>query len=188
MLRHHPPDLYNVFASGGNFFSTTIHVFNSAVCKLARAVRLPEGKLLYRGLGGLVELPDDFFKADERGCSGFAEWGFMSTTSKKEVAVSYSGVKESRPAPTVLVMKSGSVDRGACIAQFSQHPQVSRRLVGLPRSEALLLGPHNLCSMHPYAHEPLGADRRSSTYSRPSRSCSGRGETRWSARPWGPCA
>ena len=107
MLRHHPLELYDVFASGGNLFSSTIHVLNSAVCKLARAVRLPEGTPLYRGLGGLVELPDRFFKADERGCSGFAEWGFMSTTSKKEIAVGYSGVEENRPAPTVLVMKSG---------------------------------------------------------------------------------
>jgi hypothetical protein len=134
MLRRHPPELYNAFASGGNKFSTTIHVLNSAVCKLARAVRLPEGKLLFRGLGGLVELPDGFFKADERGCSGFAEWGFMSTTSNKEIAVSYSGVKENRPAPTVLVMKSGSVDRGACIKDFSQHPQVTGRLVCLRHS------------------------------------------------------
>ena len=97
----------------------------SAVIKLARHVRISEGQLLYRGLGGTLELPDCFFKADAQGRSGFCEWSFMSTTGDKKVAVQYSGVAEKRPAATVMVMCSSAVDRGACIREYSQHPQVS---------------------------------------------------------------
>ena len=125
ILRRHPLEVYVVFSEGGNLFATTIHVLVSAVLKLSRGARLREGMLLYRGLGGLVELPDGFFRADARGCSGFAEWSFMSTTGDKTVAVLYSGVKEQRPVPTVLVMATSAVDRGACICEYSQHPQVA---------------------------------------------------------------
>ena len=128
MLRRHPPDLFAAFADGGNLLSTTIHVLVSAVRKLSQSVRIAEGTVLYRGLGGLMELPASFYRADGRGCSGFAEWGFMSTTRSKEVALGYSGVKEKRPAPTALVMRTSAVDRGACIRDYSQHPQVGVEL------------------------------------------------------------
>ena len=84
-------------------------------------MKLPEGLILYRGLGG-VRLPEHFHKADESGCRGFAEWGFMSTTASKEVAISYSGLDEHRPLPTVFEIRVGAVDRGACIREFSQYP------------------------------------------------------------------
>ena len=71
-----------------------------------------------------MELPDDFWKADDQGRRGYAEWGFMSTTSSKSIALLYSGVKEGKPLPMVLVMEASSVDRGACIRAFSQYPQV----------------------------------------------------------------
>ena len=71
-----------------------------------------------------MELPDSFFKADPLGRSGFCEWSFMSTTEDNKVAVQYSGVVEKRPAPTVMVMCTSAVDRGACIQEYSQHPQV----------------------------------------------------------------
>jgi hypothetical protein len=71
-----------------------------------------------------MELPDSFFKADPLGRSGFCEWSFMSTTEDYKVAVQYSGVVEKRPVPTVMVMCTSAVDRGACIQEYSQHPQV----------------------------------------------------------------
>ncbi len=71
-----------------------------------------------------MELPDSFFRADAQGRSGFSEWSFMSTTQDKQVAVQYSGTAEKRPAPTVLVVSTGAIDRGACIRDYSQHPQV----------------------------------------------------------------
>ena len=44
-------------------------MLTSAVVKIARAMRLPAGLELYRGLGGYVDLPESFFKADDNGCS-----------------------------------------------------------------------------------------------------------------------
>ena len=59
----------------------------SAVVKLMRVVRLPAGMPLYRGLGGAVALPESFCQADGNGCRGYTEWGFLSTTSSRAVAV-----------------------------------------------------------------------------------------------------
>ena len=69
----------------GNLYATTISVLVSAVQKIARAIKLPEGLRLFRGLGGLMDLPKEFFAADAQGRKGFVEWGFMSTTSDEEV-------------------------------------------------------------------------------------------------------
>ena len=71
-----------------------------------------------------MDIPDSFFHADEKGCKGFVEWGFMSTTSDKSIAIKYSGVEEGRPHAIVLEIRTGAVDRGACIQQLSQYPQV----------------------------------------------------------------
>ena len=122
ILRRFPSELYSVFADGENTFSTTIFVLVSAVQRIARAMRLPEGLTVYRGLGGLMNLPLSFSEPDPNGCLGFAEWGFMSTTADKSVALQYSGVREGRPRATVLVITCGAVDRGACIREFSQYP------------------------------------------------------------------
>jgi hypothetical protein len=56
----------------------------SAVQKIARVMPIPHGLMLYRGLGGDVSLPPCFYRADENLCRGFAEWGFMSTTSDRQ--------------------------------------------------------------------------------------------------------
>ena len=94
----------------------------SAVLKLTRVTKFAEGTRVYRGTGGRMALPLRFSQADEHGCKGFAEWGFMSTTTKQAVAIQYSGVREGRALPTVLEMEVTSVDRGASIAFFSQYP------------------------------------------------------------------
>jgi hypothetical protein len=59
----------------------------SAVQKIARVMPLKPGMKLYRGLGGAVSLPESFYHTDSNGCRGFAEWGFMSTTSLREVHI-----------------------------------------------------------------------------------------------------
>ena len=74
-----------------------------------------------QGLGGRLDLPGQFYDADVNGCRGFCEWGFMSTTKEKGIALKYSGVEENRPKPTVLVAQVSSVDRGACISSLSQY-------------------------------------------------------------------
>ena len=97
VLRQFPEHIYSIFRNGANLFPTTIFVLVSAIQKLARVVRISEGTHLYRGLGGLLELPDCFFRPDEHGRRGYTEWGFMSTTSHKAVALQrpwWSGRKQ----------------------------------------------------------------------------------------------
>jgi hypothetical protein len=81
VLRRFPKDLNERMGS----YTTTIFVLISAVQKVARVMKLPEGTQLYRGMGGLMDLPEHFFRADAQGVKGFVEWGFMSTTSNLEV-------------------------------------------------------------------------------------------------------
>jgi hypothetical protein len=84
-LRWWPVEDYERMKEANNLFATTIAVLVSAVQKIARAMKLPEGLRLFRGLGGVMDLPKEFFTADARGVKGFVEWGFMSTTSDEQV-------------------------------------------------------------------------------------------------------
>jgi hypothetical protein len=121
ILRRWPKDLYDLFNNGENLFTTTMHVLVSSVQKLSRSLRIADGMKLYRGLGGTMDLPDHFYNADVQGCKGFAEWGFMSTTANRKVAVQYSGVADGKPKCMVLELRVGAVDRGACLQKFSQY-------------------------------------------------------------------
>jgi hypothetical protein len=107
-------------------FITTIHALVSAVQKLASVTNMPDGLKLYRGLSGeILNLPKIFFKAHANGGKGFTEWGFMSTTSEKHVAVHYSSNKNKVAQvslPIVLEMSVSAVDRGAYIKDLSQYP------------------------------------------------------------------
>jgi hypothetical protein len=122
ILRQYPKELYDVFAESDNRFSTTIFVLVSAIQKLSRCMHIPAGMLLFRGLGGTLELPDSFTIADENGCKGWTEFGFMSTTADRAVAVQYSGVKDGKPLASILEIRPNAVDRGADISEFSQYP------------------------------------------------------------------
>ena len=107
ILRQYPPDVFGKFRAGGNLYATTIHILVSAVIKIARAMKLPSGLELFRGLGGLMELPDAFFRTDANGCRGYAEWAFLSTTSDKAVAV------QVRPCPRALLTQHSESSRGS---------------------------------------------------------------------------
>ena len=122
ILRRFPKELYDVFAKKDNRFSTTIFVLVSAVQKLSRCMNIPAGMMLFRGLGGTLELPDSFTTADENGCKGYCEFGFMSTTADRKVAVQYSGVKDKKPQASIMEIRPNAVDRGADISDFSQYP------------------------------------------------------------------
>jgi ankyrin repeat protein len=122
ILRRFPGKQFELFKEGGNTFATTIFVLVSAITKIARCTRIPEGTLLYRSLGGLIDLPDHFVHADENGVSGFMDWGFISMTTDRDVALGYSGMKQRRPKAIVMVVEVSSVDRGADISLFSQYP------------------------------------------------------------------
>ena len=133
MLRQHPPDRFQMFREGGNLFATTIAVLASAVQKLARVAPIREGTRLYRGLNRLMELPEAFFRPDNRGRRGFAEWGFLSTTQDKEIALKYSLGQQGHSLPMIMVVESSAVDRGANVQELSQYPQVRRASVQVLR-------------------------------------------------------
>ncbi len=125
VLRQFPKSLYEELRGEGNPFTTTIHVLVSAVQKLASVAKVPDGLKLYRGLGAVSDLPSHFFKQHENGGKGITEWGFMSTTSDKNIAIFYTqqGYKTRATLPIVLEITAGAVDRGACIMEFSQYQQ-----------------------------------------------------------------
>jgi hypothetical protein len=133
----------SVFHEIGNLFETTIFVLVSAVQKISRKQKIESGKRLYRGLGGKLDLPKQFYDIDANGCAGFCEWGFMSTTEMKSVALNYSGVQDKSPKPTVLVVQVSSVDRGACIKTLSQY-QNEIEYLWLPCSFVEQVGPRYL--------------------------------------------
>jgi hypothetical protein len=125
ILRRHPPRDYEFFKRGGNLFATSIVVLVSAVQKVARVMTVPPGLKLYRGLGG-KDFPESFSRRDSHGCKGYSDWGFMSTTADKDVAVDYSGL--GGPLPRLLEIRVSSVDRGACIREFSQYEREAEYL------------------------------------------------------------
>ena len=72
--------------------------------------------MVYRGLGG-VKLPACFEEGEEGGGRGGSDFGFLSTTTKKEVAVDYIGDKQ---MPVLFRIAVGDLDRGASISFLSQ--------------------------------------------------------------------
>ena len=48
------------------------------------------GVQVFRGMSGM-RLPDQFWKKDEFGCRGGVEFGLLSTTAKRHVAMQYAG-------------------------------------------------------------------------------------------------
>ena len=145
ILRRFPEDRFRKYRDGGNLFSTTIAVLASAIQKISRVAIIPEGTTFYRGLSRCMELPEAFFHADDTGRRGFAEWGFLSTTSNKDVALtySYSGGQADAAAPIPIVIKisSSAVDRGASIHAFSQYPAVRPPPPPAPPSKRTLVHP-----------------------------------------------
>jgi hypothetical protein len=166
ILRRSPEAEFRQFQQRKNLFPTTIFVLESAILKMARVVRIPPGLELYRGLSGLAELPDSFHEADEHGCRGYLEYGFLSTTSHRETAVEYSGAGEGRQLPMVLETRASAIDRGACIKNLSQYP--GEVMAESPRVTGSLRLKSMVC--------------RWSTFGLPSRTSSQAGcRTRWRA-------
>jgi hypothetical protein len=126
VLRRFPAHIYKVFKDADNLFSTTIFVLVSAINKLSRRMNIPQDTILYRGLGGTLDFPDSFYRpltdCATPNALGFAEYGFMSTTADKHVAVQYSGVQQGKPKACIMQIRPNSVDRGADISEFSQYP------------------------------------------------------------------
>ena len=126
ILRRYPADIYKIYETADNTFPTTIFILVSAIQKLSRCMNIPAGTLLYRGLGGSMELPDTFFVPSQYcitpNALGYCEFAFMSTTQDRSVAVQYSGVRDNKPKASIMEIHPNSVDRGADISEFSQYP------------------------------------------------------------------
>jgi hypothetical protein len=119
VLSKFPVDLARAFAPVN--FTTTLHVIISAIQKLS--VRTPVQSIVYRGTGGRGYLPDCFWEPQEGlNVYGYTEFGVMSMTSSKDVALEYSGVLCDRSHPAVLAFAAGAVDRGANVQELSQFP------------------------------------------------------------------
>jgi hypothetical protein len=122
ILRQWPKAEFEQLNVLGNAYATTIHSLVSGITKLSKVTKLDTNLKLYRGFGG-VKLPDSFFKPPPGGLyKGIVEWGFMSTTTEKAVAIQYSGIGMGKKFPTVLVISPAAVDHGADIKEFSQYP------------------------------------------------------------------
>ena len=69
-----------------NKYTTTLHAINSAIVKLSK---LTVATKVYRGIKGAT-LPEQFWKANKFGVRGGIESAFMSTTTDRDVALSYA--------------------------------------------------------------------------------------------------
>ena len=118
-----PATMWDTLRRGNNAFTTTLSVLVSAVQKLSAITVIPDGLKLYRGTGGLATLPAHFSQPDEFNCRGMTDWGFMSCSADKEVAMGYSGAAEGRPHAMVLEIEPSCVDRGAVVSGLSQYPK-----------------------------------------------------------------
>ncbi len=103
----------------GNRYESTIFCIISGISKLSKATYIPPDRRVFRGLGGML-LPDEFWSVQEGGFRGGIEWGLMSTTTNREVAVQYSGMDKQRGV--VFEIAVGRVDIGANLSWVSQYP------------------------------------------------------------------
>lgn len=114
---------------------TTLHAIVSGIRKLGRVEPIPAGRCVYRGLGGML-LPSAFHDPNELGCMGGVERAFMSTTTKREIAVQYSGNK----TPTIFQISIGQIDMGASLNILSQYAGEEEILMP-PLSNLEVVGP-----------------------------------------------
>ena len=99
----------------GNPYSTTLHMINAALTTLAA---LSDCQFVYRGVSGGI-LPESFHEPSPVDkFRGGVEYGFMSTTHDKEVAMEYA----KGGGGLVFEMYMGMVDKGANLGPLSQYP------------------------------------------------------------------
>ena len=82
MWQPHSPSLCPAMCAD----TTTLHGINSAIVKLGK---LTVATKVYRGISGM-QLPKEFWTANEFGVKGGIEGAFMSTTKDRRVAMQYA--------------------------------------------------------------------------------------------------
>ena len=100
----------------GNTYPATIYALDDALSKLSKISRAEK---VYRGVAGL-RLPDDFLTRDEFGVRGGVEFGFLSATTDRSVALAYAASGSSTGVVYEIQQTMGS--RGADISWCSQYP------------------------------------------------------------------
>ena len=124
-----------------NLYATTLHAINSAVIKLGKLMKV---KKVYRGLSE-KKLPKDMLIPDRHGVRGGVEvrphvatpishvegtvqlrmsaylvqYGFMSTSTKRDVAIKYA--KDGKGNSMLYEIQMGMIDRGADLSWLSQY-------------------------------------------------------------------
>jgi len=98
-----------------NRYTTTIHVLSSGMIKISKLSVVMD---VYRGISG-GRLSESFWKEDATGVRGGVEYGFMSTTTDKDVAFQYA---RGGGAGTILEIRTGMIDKGADLCWLSQYP------------------------------------------------------------------
>ena len=100
----------------GNTYAGTIYALNDGLSKLSKISR---AQTVYRGVAGL-RLPDEFLTADEFDVRGGVEYGCLSATTERSVALAYARGAQSTGVVYELQQTMGS--RGADISWCSQYP------------------------------------------------------------------
>ena len=143
-LRNFPQRI--VLSLEGNRYETTIFVISSGITKLSKVTAIPQNRLLYRGLGGML-LPEKFWRPSAEDFQGGVEYGLMSTTTDKNIAIHYSGIDKKRAI--IFEILAGRIDIGGSLRFVSQYPGEDEFLMqplsclevmGRPRVEATALG------------------------------------------------
>ena len=99
-------------------FVSTLHAINHGCIKFSR---LSVAKEVHRSFAGM-KLPESFSVADVNNVKGGGEFGFMSTTASRDVALEYTkGQAEGTPR-TLLTAKMNMASRGAYLGFISQYP------------------------------------------------------------------
>jgi len=124
----------------GNLYVNTITAVVSGIMKLSMFSRLPDGKIVYRGMANR-RLPSKFMNPDERGVSGGVEMGLMSTTTSLKTALQYT--KGGR-LPTIFSIRVGGVNMGASLQALSQYPG-EEEILFPPLSHLERVGPVRVC-------------------------------------------
>lgn len=99
-------------------FTTTLHALNSAVLKISR---LQPAMQVYRGISRM-KLPKAFTEKNEFNVRGGVEYGFMSTTADKNVAMMFAKDGDTKTASTLVTANMGMISRGASLDWLSQYP------------------------------------------------------------------
>ena len=79
-------ELFEAALAHANLYTTTLHAINSCVVKSGKLTRATK---VYRGISGMA-LPRTFWHQNRFGVRGGVENGFMSTTTKRDVAMGYA--------------------------------------------------------------------------------------------------